>query len=279
MFKIKWDVIKGLLIKDFHRIKRSYIEFILLLLSTLYLSLQFSITFGQYPNDLTIGVVNYEISNFEEFLFIQSASIFDFTKSATPNGIILLSAITMISSSVVSIVQCRSDGVWNRSLLNGVKISEIVITYLIQYSCYAFITSIESILCLKFVFKIEIIGNIWLAFILLFIYAMNSFLFGFNVSIILDDVTIAGFTGIGLLVIFTNLSGIVWPIQGFSKFIQPFQYLFPIPFACVAFHGVIFKGYGIFHKTVFDVLLVLISNSILLLILLCFILKFKSFVH
>ncbi|KAG5670619.1 hypothetical protein PVAND_000868 [Polypedilum vanderplanki] len=378
LFKIRLSVIKGLLVKDFHRLKRSYIEAILLFLTTFSWAFLFSITFGHYPNDLKIGVLNYEAYNCEnysivqdgrnmklsceyfdqihgveknfynsqrdaiqdlknrkiislitvnenfsnslitksqeihdleifldysdyyfaiymkykicdtfrdflhyqskkfrirrfylniyniEYLYMQSTSIFKFIKSVATSDIILLSSIAMISSSVIAIIQSRVDGIWNRSLLNGVQTSEIIIAYLIQYSCYAIITSIELILSLKFIFQIEIIGNVWLAFTLIFINAMNVFLFGFNVSIISKDVTIAGYTGIGLLVILNSLSGIIWPIQGISKWIQPLQYFFPISLTCTALHGIVFKGYEILQKNVLEAFVVIISNNILL---------------
>ncbi|KAG5673205.1 hypothetical protein PVAND_003272 [Polypedilum vanderplanki] len=323
--KFRLSIIKGIIVKDFHRFKRSFTEIFLIFMTMFVLSWLHITLLGQYPDDIKLGIINHENFNcknetvpnecgnlhfscsflgqingvkkifyesnqkafqdfkksrisslmiinenftnslinktfgahdievfldyskyhfaihlkikifltlrdyllnltkhceitdyfmnpykIEEFLSVKSELDFNFSIPYAPNAIILYSTIAIMTCSVLAIIQCRKCGDWNRSLLNGVQITEIVAAIVFQYLIFAFIISMEAIFCLTYIFKIEFFGNVWLAFILIYIYTINAFLFGFNLSLILDDITSAGYLTMCLFSSLNYISGVIW---------------------------------------------------------------------
>ncbi|KAG5671144.1 hypothetical protein PVAND_001357 [Polypedilum vanderplanki] len=300
--KVRKQIIKALLVKEFHRFKRAYTEIYMVFIYSIFSILIYNSTFGKIPKDLKLGIVNYEIENYncdtlpqnnsnqcenkmflcgffnhtEDFKAIFYKSYEDANQDL--HDFKIINSITITSGvSILAILQSRMDGVWNRSLLNGVSITEILIANFIQYTFYSLIISIELILLLIYIVKVEIVGRIWLAFLLIFGYSIDGFLFGLNCSIIFKDFISGHYSNIAVISHITLLSGIIWPTEGFSKWLKPLEYILPLAFPLNAQHGVTLKGYGITHPKVASGFAVIIFHMIFLSILLYFNLKRKLF--
>jgi ABC-type polysaccharide/polyol phosphate export permease len=115
----------------------------------------------------------------------------------------------MLINSATPILSFRMEGVWNRTLLSGVKLSEIYAANLLQCACYSLITTTEMICSIIIIVEVES-KDILIAIVLLFECSIVGFLIGLTLSIVSNDFAFVGYVGIAILLIFFILSGIVW---------------------------------------------------------------------
>ncbi|KAG5679813.1 hypothetical protein PVAND_009351 [Polypedilum vanderplanki] len=363
---MRFQVLKGLLTKEWRRIRRAYIEIFLFYIFSYFLLSGYANTIGKFPDDLRIGIVNYDSKHCESFKFSMTfdecfkgnmsceyvnnlekiikipydtheeaykdflkGKIFgfliikkNFTKSLenvlnalnkvedvldpsayhycmlvklkafrafakliqkisticeifgaemmlnginhehtfmkdskidimrnrSPNMILLfVFAITLAHSGLI-IYECRLEGIWNRSFVNGLKITELLAANLIQCFLNSTIISIQMIFYLNFIIKVEFIGSYWMAFLIMFLVANVGHLLGLLKAIVFDNIFVL--TGIGCAYIASTcfVSGLFWPIEFAPKFIQILSYYFPISIPAIALHEVIFKRSEIFSR-------------------------------
>lgn len=86
-----------------------------------------------------------------------------------------------------SIAQSRMEGVWNRSLLAGVKVTEIVLANVIQCAFVSIIMAAQMILGLYALTDIEVIGNMWMVVYMIVACTFNGYLLGFFISILTES--------------------------------------------------------------------------------------------
>ncbi|KAG5668619.1 hypothetical protein PVAND_016554 [Polypedilum vanderplanki] len=184
-------------------------------------------------------------------------------------------AIVLFSS--LTFTQSRREGVWNRTILSGVKITEIIIANLIECLIIAAAYSVQIIFSLKVLIEIEIIGNLGLTLFIIFINIIVGFLFGFIIAIFYSKFEIA--VGMASLITFIIIptSGILWPLEGASPIIKPFCYALPLSMVGESLRNVILKGLEIQHPLVYKGILSSGLWIILSLFLSFFGLKFKKF--
>ncbi|KAG5678936.1 hypothetical protein PVAND_008555 [Polypedilum vanderplanki] len=179
--------------------------------------------------------------------------------------------------SILTLHDCRLEGFWNRLILNGMKISEFFISNIIQYFMNSTIITIEMMLLLKILLQIEILGSCRLAFLIIFLTAFDGFLCGLITSIIFDNLFIIAGFGFHFSFLSMSLSGIVWPIEGASKYIQPLVYLYPLTMPADALRDIYFKGSNLLNFDIQLALFYLIFCTLFHCFLCLIVLKYKIF--
>ncbi|KAG5679849.1 hypothetical protein PVAND_009386 [Polypedilum vanderplanki] len=190
--------------------------------------------------------------------------------------LILIFCITM-SHSVLSIYEFRGQGIWNRSVINGMKISEIVLAQLILFYCNTFIIIIEMLLVIKFVLKIEILGSIWLVAFMIYQASMGGYIVGFLTSILVDDIFVLAGLANAFIAVSVSISGLVWPIEAASIFIKPVAYIYPVSLSGIALREIIFKGSNLYHFRVQIALIYIIVCGLILSFVSYVLLKWRKF--
>lgn len=116
----------------------------------------------------------------------------------------------MMIHSALAIYEFRLEGFWNRSMMNGLKIPDVISAYLIQFVFSSTIITIEMILMLLFIVKLKIVGSFWLTFLIIFLMGIDGCLLGLIASILFDSFHVI--TGFIVLIIVSSisLSGLLW---------------------------------------------------------------------
>ncbi|KAG5669003.1 hypothetical protein PVAND_016906 [Polypedilum vanderplanki] len=394
----RYKILKGLLVKEFHRMKRNYLEIFLVLILPIFQIIIFNNCIGLMPTDLKFGVINYENQhcknqtinnnsilseecpnstfscelinqinnknietifydsnlqaiedfkirniftlieipeNFTKIIFDESnekfgeisvsidnlkhpviffakakiiESFFDFmgklaekcdvnefirtkpmrffelfgkldydSRTTMMTAIVISTPFTMTNIFALLIISdTRIAGVWNRTLLCGVNVAEIILARIIECLLIAFILAISMMTCLN-IYGIEIVGSSLLIFIIMIEIAVVGFMLGFLISIIFDKFQASSGVGQIILVLGIFTGGIFWPIESLSTWIKPISYVHPLTFVILAVRNVIIKGFSFYQPSVLLGLAVVNSWIIFLAILSYFVLEKRKF--
>ena len=112
--------------------------------------------------------------------------------------------------SCFAIAQSRIDGVWNRTLLAGVKVSEIFITQLILSCIVVTISFMETITVAILTVDIVVLGQFYLLFIIGFLVCLTGSILGIALSATTDDFKYVSIILFQLVQLFSVLSGSFW---------------------------------------------------------------------
>ena len=120
---------------------------------------------------------------------------------------ILLSGILF---SLSSIAQNRTGGVWNRTILAGVTVSEIIS---VQFTLL-FISDIVQLIVLKIItatlYDVEIVGNQWLLGLFCLMVYMTGSSIGIFVSILTNNLLVLNTAGMIIFFFGGCLCGGIW---------------------------------------------------------------------
>lgn len=112
--------------------------------------------------------------------------------------------------SCFSIAQSRIDGVWNRTLLAGVKAGEIFITQVLLSFIVVMISFGETVITAVLTMDLVMIGHFYLLFVFGFLLCLAGSVFGIALSAIHDDLKFHTIILFGMVQLFTVLSGSIW---------------------------------------------------------------------
>uniref|UniRef100_A0A8D8TE71 ABC transporter G family member 20 n=2 Tax=Cacopsylla melanoneura TaxID=428564 RepID=A0A8D8TE71_9HEMI len=153
-----------------------------------------------------------------------------------------------LTSSVIILE--RNSGLWERNSVLGVTDYEIVLSFLLVMSFFAFLNSLIVVGTVYFLYSVPCEGSLVLVFVLVFLQSMNGEVFGFLCSVIAKSITQVNFINLGFYYPFIHLSGVVTSIDSMSPGIRYIGYLFPLTLAIKAVRKIQSKGYGLFHLVV-----------------------------
>lgn len=74
--------------------------------------------------------------------------------------------------AITTVISERNDGVWERTMISGVKPIEMLISHIITLSFTAVIQTLECFLTAYYVFGFECKGSVLLALLLLYLLAL-----------------------------------------------------------------------------------------------------------
>jgi len=147
--------------------------------------------------------------------------------------------------TLVAFVGERTSGTLDRMLATPLTEREIVMGYAVTFSIIGTGQALLLLIIGILVFKITVVGNILLAFLVIALLAVVSQALGILLSStakreaqaiqVLPFVILPAFL----------LSGIFWPVEAIPAWLRPLSYLVPPTYAVDASRSVMLKGWGI----------------------------------
>jgi ABC-2 type transport system permease protein len=181
-------------------------------------------------------------------------------------------AIMMVTTmiTIILFVNERRNGTLQRLLVSPASEGEIVIGYALAFSVIGIIQSIVVLVAAILLFNITIIGNIFLALVVILLLAFGHQGLGILLSAAAkNEMQAVQFIP---LIIFPSilLAGLFWPIESIPSYLQPLSYIIPLRYGIDAERSIMLRGWGISEIWVDIVVLVLfalltLSASVLLL--------------
>ncbi|XP_057341035.1 ABC transporter G family member 20-like [Microplitis mediator] len=174
---------------------------------------------------------------------------------------------TSVSSSII--IADRHEGVWNRSLVQGVKTSEILISHLLT-QITVIIVQVTVTTVIAFVqYSLDCRGSLAVVILLIFLMGICGMCYGFLVSVMCTSHTIANYITTGSFYPVILLCGCIWPIEGMPNVLQWISFIMPTTIPGLAIRSIIDKGHDIGNPQVYQGFLVVAGWTIIL-VLLCF---------
>lgn len=176
--------------------------------------------------------------------------------------------------TLLAFVGERTSGTLERILTTPVKESEIVCGYALAFGIVGTIQAAFLLAVGVLVFKIDVVGNVLLAFLVVALLAVVSQALGILLSSLANrEGQAVQFIPFIILPVFL-LSGVFWPIEAIPTWLRPLSYLVPPTYAVDACRAVILKGWGM-DKIWMDVA-VLVAFAFLFLVMAALSLKRKK---
>lgn len=147
--------------------------------------------------------------------------------------------------TLLSFVGERTNGTLNRLLVSPIRRGEIVIGYAMAFSVVGMIQAAILLTVGTLVFKITIVGNPFIAFLIVALLAIVSVSLGILLSSAAKrEAQAVQFLPLIILPCFL-LAGIFWPVEAIPSFIRPLSYIIPPTYAVEALRSVLLRGWGL----------------------------------
>ncbi|XP_012281429.1 ABC transporter G family member 20 isoform X2 [Orussus abietinus] len=181
---------------------------------------------------------------------------------------------TSVSSSVI--IADRHEGVWDRSLVQGVTTAEILTAHILT-QITVIIVQVTVSLSLSFVqFQLPCKGSLTAVIILVLITGICGMCYGFLISVMCTSHTMANYVSTGTFYPVLLLCGCIWPIEGMPRFLRWISISLPTTIPAISMRGLLDKGYPVNDPQVYSGFLV-VSGWTVCLVVLCFLgLRSKS---
>ncbi|XP_039314463.1 ABC transporter G family member 20-like [Solenopsis invicta] len=165
----------------------------------------------------------------------------DFT---IPSSILSFAFFLAIALSTNLINSDRLEGIWDRSIAQGVRTEEILLSHILIQS---FIVVIHTILLMLIFFgwRVDCKGSIFVVILLVFLNGFCGLMCGFVISVLCNNYMMSGFCTTGSFVLLLVLNGSFWPLEGMPKFLRWFSNATPITLSSTSIRAIIYKGSSI----------------------------------
>lgn len=147
--------------------------------------------------------------------------------------------------TLITFVSERTSGTLERMAAAPVRSYEIVLGYVLTFSVVGMVQAGILLMIGVLVFKILIVGNILLAFLVIALLAVVCQAMGIMLSSLAKrEAQAVQFFPFIVMPAFL-LSGIFWPLEAIPKWLRPLSYLIPVTYAISACRSVILRGWGL----------------------------------
>ena len=181
-------------------------------------------------------------------------------------------AIMMVTTmiTIILFVNERRNGTLQRLLVSPASESEIVVGYALAFAMIGVIQSIVVLVAAILLFDITIVGNIFLALVVILLLAFGHQGLGILLSAgAKNELQAIQFIP---LILFPSilLAGLFWPIESIPSYLQPLSYIIPLRYGIDAERSIMLRGWGISEIWI-DILVLIVfavltlSASVLLL--------------
>lgn len=178
-----------------------------------------------------------------------------------------------LSASVV-FLRDRLEGIWNRTLISGIKSEEILLSHMLSQTMIVTLSLITVV-----------IGNMFFAnhtfnltaCILILLFAMTGTVIGFLVSLYSVSYSIANITVLSIFFPTMSLGGLFWPIEGMPHFFRCITYILPVTLPSIAIRNIVIRDYSILHQSVMIGFGATLFWTIFIIFILWFSLKCKKY--
>jgi ABC-type multidrug transport system permease subunit len=166
-----------------------------------------------------------------------------FTDYMAPGLVLTMMFFLMTLMTSQIIVTDRSEGLWDRSVIAGVSSLEISLTHFVFQVGIVAIYTAQALVITFAIFQLKVTGSLWTIALLTFLQGVAGVGYGFWISVISYNVTMANILTTGSFYIMILLSGLLWPIQGMPVFLQWVSRCLPFTIALDSFRNVMKKGW------------------------------------
>uniref|UniRef100_A0A0N7ZJC7 ABC transporter G family member n=1 Tax=Daphnia magna TaxID=35525 RepID=A0A0N7ZJC7_9CRUS len=179
-----------------------------------------------------------------------------FTEFMAPGLIISIVYNMAVALTAGVFITERKQGLLDRSLVAGVKMPEILLSYLInQFTVLIGQTALVFVVMLS-VFNIPCQGNLAVAVLITLLQGLVGISFGLLISTGCDNemgaLSLSQASFLPLLVI----SGICWPIEGMPLYLRKVAYVMPLTYAIESVRCIFSRGWGVEKSNVYAGILV-----------------------
>jgi ABC-2 type transport system permease protein len=156
-------------------------------------------------------------------------------------------AIMMVTTmiTIILFVNERRNGTLQRLLVSPASESEIVVGYALAFAVIGVIQSIVVLVAAILLFDITIVGNIFLALVVILLLAFGHQGLGILLSAgAKNELQAIQFIP---LILFPSilLAGLFWPIESIPSYLQPLSYIIPLRYGIDAERSIMLRGWGI----------------------------------
>lgn len=191
---------------------------------------------------------------FEDAVYSDMKDSYDYFFAPGFMLILLFFLATTVSTSLI--ITDRSEGVWDRSLVQGVKNREILLAHILTQTILVII-HVTLIMILFFpIWDLDCEGSYALVFFIMFLCGLTGLMYGFFISVACKDHTTANYASTGSFFPLIIISGSIWPIEGMPDALRYFSYCMPTTLPAISLRAVIFKGFALDEDEVFTGILV-----------------------
>ena len=168
-----------------------------------------------------------------------------------PGIIVIIIYFLAVALTGEAFITERSTGLLERSRVAGVQPSEILASHIMTQCGVMIIQTAITLSFILLVFNIPCAGPVpWLAVITL-LQGFAGMSFGFLISSLCDSEALAMQLSIGSFYPCLLLSGILWPLEGMSSWLQSLAKLLPNTLACQAMRDIMLRGWDISQADVY----------------------------
>ncbi|XP_046456397.1 ABC transporter G family member 20-like isoform X2 [Daphnia pulex] len=150
-----------------------------------------------------------------------------------------------------SFVRERMLGLVERSLVAGVKMNEVFISYLAKESITMIIQTLLLYVVLLFLCDIPCRGSVTLAIFITFLEGFSGMCFGMMIASICDTTSGVIYVAQSYFLPKLFLSGLLWPIEAMPVFLQYVACSLPTTYASVSLGNVLSRGWGLERPEVY----------------------------
>jgi len=160
---------------------------------------------------------------------------------------IMAFAVFMLTTmlTLLSFVGERTSGTLERLKASPMRESEIVVGYAMAFGIIGMLQASLLLIVATLVFKITIVGNPFLAYVVVALLALVSV----NLGILLSSAAKREAQAIQFfpLIILPTflLAGIFWPVEAIPSILRPLSYVIPPTYGVEAMRSVILRGWGL----------------------------------
>ncbi|QEA52509.1 ABC transporter permease [Loigolactobacillus coryniformis] len=146
--------------------------------------------------------------------------------------------------SGVSLLNERTTGTLSRLLATPIRRSEIIMGYLIGYGGFAIIQTVLTVVFTITVFKIHLVGSIWLVFLTNLLLALVALTLGIFISTFTNS-EFQMIQSIPLIVVPQIFFAGLVPVDGMASWLQAIAHIMPLYYGANALTAVVTKGAGL----------------------------------
>ncbi|XP_018355832.1 PREDICTED: ABC transporter G family member 20-like [Trachymyrmex septentrionalis] len=165
----------------------------------------------------------------------------------------MLTLIFFLATTVSTalIITDRMEGVWDRSVVQGVKTEDILLSHIL-IQCISIAIHTAMIVLLFFpIWGLECKGSMFTVIVLTFLVGFCGLMHGFIISVMCKDHTMAHYCSAGSFFPLIVTSGCIWPVEGMPEGLRWISYALPTTLPSISLRGVIYKGYSISESQVY----------------------------
>ncbi|MEG6531926.1 ABC transporter permease [Lacticaseibacillus paracasei] len=146
--------------------------------------------------------------------------------------------------SGISLLNERTTGTLSRLLATPIRRSEIIMGYLIGYGGFAIIQTVLTVVFTITVFKIHLVGSIWLVFLTNLLLALVALTLGIFISTFANS-EFQMIQFIPLIVVPQIFFAGLVPVDGMASWLQAIAHIMPLYYGANALTAVVTKGAGL----------------------------------